>query len=112
MKRMASPRIIKSHLQAQLFPTQAFTKKSRIIYVGRNPKDNAVSYYYFYKSFAGMGYYKGSWDTFLQMYLKDHVVWGGWSHHCLGWWKHSHEANVLYLKYEDVKKVVYMIKEK
>ncbi|XP_070560884.1 sulfotransferase 1B1-like [Ptychodera flava] len=104
MKKMASPRLIKSHLAEHLFPTQAFTKKSKIIYVGRNPKDNAVSYYHFYKSVSGFGYYKGSWDAFLQMYLKDHIVWGGWSHHCLGWWKHNHESNVLYLKYEDVKK--------
>jgi len=31
---------------------------------------------------------------------------GLWTDHVLGWWKHKDDANVLYLKYEDVKKVL------
>ncbi|XP_077998915.1 sulfotransferase 1A1-like [Glandiceps talaboti] len=104
MKNLPSPRLIKTHLPEQLFPSQAFDKKSKIIYIARNPKDNAVSMYYFYQSTACYGYYKESWDQFVDMYMNGHIVYGSWFDHVMGWWKHSHQPNVLFLKYEDVKK--------
>jgi len=33
------------------------------------------------------------------------VPYGLWSDHVLGWWKHKDEPNVLFPKYEDLKKV-------
>ena len=46
--KMKSPRTIKSHLQGHIFPPDAWVKKSRVIYVARNPKDLCVSYYHFH----------------------------------------------------------------
>ena len=33
------------------------------------------------------------------------VYYNLWSDHVLGWWKHRNDSNVLFLKYEDLKKV-------
>lgn len=33
------------------------------------------------------------------------AYWGSWTEHVLGWWKHKDDDNVLFLKYEDLKKV-------
>ena len=35
------------------------------------------------------------------------ATWSHWDKHVLGWWKHKDDANVLFLKYEDLKKVCY-----
>ena len=33
------------------------------------------------------------------------MSYGLWSDHVLGWWQHKDEKNILFLKYEDLKKV-------
>ncbi len=33
------------------------------------------------------------------------VVYNLWNDHVLGWWKHKDDPNVLFVKYEDLKKV-------
>ncbi|XP_070541068.1 sulfotransferase 1E1-like isoform X1 [Ptychodera flava] len=48
LKSMTSRRLIKSHLPCNFFPRKAFEKKSKIVYILRNPKDTYVSYYYFH----------------------------------------------------------------
>ena len=35
------------------------------------------------------------------------ATWSHWDKHVLGWWKHKDDANVFFLKYEDLKKVCY-----
>ena len=32
--------------------------------------------------------------------------WNLWNDHVLGWWKHKDDPNVLFLKYEDLHKVI------
>ena len=39
------------------------------------------------------------------------VYYNLWSDHVLGWWKHRNDPNVLFLKYEDLKKVCDMTAE-
>lgn len=43
---MPSPRVIKTHLPLSLLPRSVAEVGAKVIYVGRNPKDVAVSYYY------------------------------------------------------------------
>ena len=60
---MKSPRVIKSHLPGHLLPPDVMRKKAKVVYVARNPKDVAVSYYYFSNSTPSLSLYK-TWDEF------------------------------------------------
>lgn len=42
-----SPRFLKSHMLMRYLPREMLAKKTKVIYVARNPKDAAVSYYHF-----------------------------------------------------------------
>lgn len=46
MPKMASPRVIKTHFPFSLMPRSVMEVPAKVIYVARNPKDVAVSYYY------------------------------------------------------------------
>ena len=35
------------------------------------------------------------------------VAYSAWNDHVLGWWKHKDDPNVLFLKYEDLHKVMF-----
>ncbi|NXA16190.1 ST1B1 Sulfotransferase, partial [Sapayoa aenigma] len=47
LESMASPRIIKTHIPAHILPKSFWENRCKMIYVGRNAKDVAVSYYHF-----------------------------------------------------------------
>ncbi|XP_077998115.1 sulfotransferase 1C4-like [Glandiceps talaboti] len=104
IKKMPSPRLIKTHLPYHHFPTQAIQKKCKIVYVARNPKDVAYSFYHHMQVVPDEVSYRGPWKTFFETYLQGKVCWGDWFDHVLGWWEHKDEDNILYLKYEDFKK--------
>ena len=56
-------------------------------------------------SFRGMA--KNLHDLLVFINLHFEATWSHWDKHVLGWWKHKDDANVLFLKYEDLKKVCY-----
>ena len=69
-----SPRVFKSHLVYHLIPQAPDgVPKPRYIYVMRNPKDTAVSYYH-HRHFMPFGK-KSSWDEFFGRFVKGE---GGW----------------------------------
>ena len=45
-----------------------------------------------------------TWDEFFECFLKGNVIFGSWWKHVSEWWAHRDEPNVLFLKYEDLKK--------
>nr|XP_006824218.1 PREDICTED: sulfotransferase 1C4-like [Saccoglossus kowalevskii] len=69
IERIPSPRLIKSHLPYQFFPSQALEKKCKIIYVARNPKDTAVSLYYMMQLMPVVGNHIKSWNHFYQLFV-------------------------------------------
>lgn len=46
----------------------------------------------------------GSFESFLDLFLKGQTPIGSYWQHVLPFWKHSTDSNVLFLKYEDMKK--------
>ncbi|WP_411025355.1 sulfotransferase domain-containing protein, partial [Salmonella sp. s55004] len=58
-----SPRILKTQLPMALLPTQLKEKKPKIIYVARNPKDSAVSYFNFCSLSDNLTTYR-NWSDF------------------------------------------------
>ncbi|XP_074649900.1 sulfotransferase 1B1-like [Tubulanus polymorphus] len=100
--KQSSPRICKMHLPWNLGPRQAVDKfKSRLIYVMRNPKDIAVSYYHFAQAFARTPFI-GSFSNFLKVFLAPNMSYGPIFDHYLGYWKERHRENILILYYEDL----------
>ena len=57
--------MIKTHLPGDLLPPQIFEKKPKVVYVGRNPKDCAVSFYHFHNLDMTLPSYK-TWDDFFK----------------------------------------------
>lgn len=96
----ARPRHIKSHLPMALLPKQLWTVKPKIIYVSRNPKDVAVSYWHHYQMIMG---YRGTREMFLEALLADQVVYCPQVQHVLDFWRLRSEQNVLFLTYEQMK---------
>ena len=101
--KMASPRAFKSHLPYELMPCGLpSSTPGKYIYVARNPRDVAVSY--FHHERAILFYPLCEWDDYFERFLKGDVDFGDYFDHVLSWWAHKDDDNVLFLKYEDMKK--------
>uniref|UniRef100_A0A3Q4HMF7 Sulfotransferase n=1 Tax=Neolamprologus brichardi TaxID=32507 RepID=A0A3Q4HMF7_NEOBR len=73
-----------------------------VVYVARNAKDNAVSYFHFERMNGGMPE-PGDWSTFLQDFMAGKKVFGSWYDHVNGWWeKKQTHSNFHYMFYEDL----------
>lgn len=102
LKDTPAPRLIKTHLPLGLIPQSLLDQKVKVIYVARNAKDVAVSYYNFYKM-AKVHPDPGTWDSFLEKFMDGQVSYGSWYQHVQEWWELSRTHPVLYLFYEDLK---------
>ena len=101
---MPSPRSFSGHTPYHMMPGgPPHTSPAKYIYIARNPKDVAVSFYYHAHAFQAFEY-SGPWDHFFQLFMDGKVDSGLWFDHVLEWWKHSDDANVLFLRFEDMKK--------
>ncbi|XP_077989068.1 sulfotransferase 1A1-like [Glandiceps talaboti] len=101
--QMPSPRLIRTHLPYHLMPKQWFEKKPKTLYVARNPKDTAVSGWHFTKINHFFKTYE-TFSDFFPKYLEGDVIYGSWFDHNLKWWEHRHDSNVMFVKFEDMKK--------
>uniref|UniRef100_A0A8C9QMU6 Sulfotransferase n=1 Tax=Spermophilus dauricus TaxID=99837 RepID=A0A8C9QMU6_SPEDA len=97
-----APRLIRTHLQLALLPQSFLDQKVKVIYVARNAKDVAVSYYNFYKMAKGHPE-PGTWDNFLEKFMDGQVSFGSWYQHVQKWGELDGPINLLYLFYEDLK---------
>ncbi|XP_011788896.1 PREDICTED: sulfotransferase 1A3 isoform X1 [Colobus angolensis palliatus] len=104
LKNTPAPRLIKSHLPLALLPQTLLDQKVKVVYVARNPKDVAVSYYHFHRM-EKTHPDPGTWDSFLEKFMAGEVSYGSWYQHVQEWWELSHTHPVLYLFYEDMKEV-------
>lgn len=104
-KALPSPRVIPTHLPFPLYPQKAIELHGKRLYVVRNPKDVAVSFYHFHRSHRLLGYFKGSWDDFFECFVTGQVIYGSWLDHTRAWWSHARENadKVLVLRYEEMK---------
>ncbi|XP_036593902.1 sulfotransferase 1A2 [Trichosurus vulpecula] len=103
LQEIPAPRILKTHLPLSLLPQALLDRKIKIIYVARNAKDVAVSYFNFYKM-AKVHPDPGTWEEFLETFMTGKVAYGSWYQHVLEWQELSKRHPVLYLFYEDMKK--------
>ncbi|XP_050566643.1 sulfotransferase 1B1 isoform X1 [Cygnus atratus] len=130
LEGMPSPRIIKTHIPADILPKTFWEKGCKMIYVGRNAKDVAVSYYHF-DLMNNLHPHPGTWDQYLEEFMAGRggvghpwvhvrtlrmlspadahghshcaVAYGSWFDHVRGYWERRREHPILYLFYEDMK---------
>uniref|UniRef100_A0A4X1U2Z9 Sulfotransferase n=2 Tax=Sus scrofa TaxID=9823 RepID=A0A4X1U2Z9_PIG len=102
LKDTPAPRLLKTHLPLALLPQTLLDQKVKVVYVARNAKDVAVSYYHFYRM-AKVHPNPGTWDSFLEDFMAGEVSYGSWYQHVQEWWELRHTHPVLYLFYEDMK---------
>ena len=102
--KMASPRAFMSHFPYEMMPCGLpNTIPGKYIYVVRNPKDVVVSFYHHYLTFPFYPHYE--WNEFFELFMKGDVNFGDYFDHVLSWWAHyKDDDNVLFLKYEDMKR--------
>ncbi|XP_075410086.1 amine sulfotransferase-like [Tenrec ecaudatus] len=98
-----SPRLFSSHLPYYLAPKGLKNKKAKIVYVYRNPKDVLISYFHFTKFLVTLEDVD-TVEQFMKRFLDGKVVGSLWFDHIRGWYEHRHSFNVLFMRYEDMKK--------
>ncbi|CAB3381573.1 Hypothetical predicted protein [Cloeon dipterum] len=101
VESMPSPRFIKTHLPLELLPKQLDVVKPKIVYVCRNPKDMCVSYYHYCRLMHDL---HGSFNDFCELFINDMVPMGPIWNHIMGFWNRRNDPNVLFLRYEELKK--------
>ncbi|XP_055914573.1 luciferin sulfotransferase [Eupeodes corollae] len=103
LKNVTEQRFIKTHLPFSLMPTSVMEKKCKVIYVARNPKDVAVSFYYLNRLYKTQGYV-GDFERYWTYFEKGLNTWMPYWSHIKEGWDNRHHPNVLFLFYEDMVK--------
>ncbi|XP_017782119.1 PREDICTED: sulfotransferase family cytosolic 1B member 1-like [Nicrophorus vespilloides] len=103
VKSRPRPRFIKSHLPWELMPKQirTFERRPKIIHVARNPKDVCVSYYHHVRFLEN---YSGDFNLYVQLFLRNKANYAPFFNNILSYWSRRSEPNIIFLKYEDMKK--------
>ncbi len=106
LSTLPKPRAFKSHMPYELMPCgKPNTTPCKYIYVARNPKDVATSYFFHH---IRMTVRKDAttldWDLFFRNFIYGNVDFGDFFDHVLSWWPHRNDDNVLFLMFEDMKK--------
>ncbi|XP_036434857.1 cytosolic sulfotransferase 3-like [Colossoma macropomum] len=103
-KLPTTPRLIKTHLPIQLVPKSFWEQNCRVVYVARNAKDTAVSFFHFDRMNMSQPD-PGDWNTFLQKFMDGKNVFGPWYDHVCGYWeKKLTYSNIHYMFFEDMAK--------
>ena len=104
LDKMPLPRAFHSHFPYSLLPCgPPHTTPCKYIYVVRNPKDVAVSLYFYTR--LTIPYFRDmSWEAFWKQYIEEGFEYGNYFDHLQSWLPHTTDQNVLFLKYEEMKK--------
>lgn len=92
---LTSPRLFKTHLPAR----HVLKNAGRFIYVVRDGRDVLVSYFYFYRTYLKL---EKEFSEFVEDFIAGNVRYGSWFKHVAEWQAHANEANVLFVRYEDL----------
>ncbi|KAI5632730.1 sulfotransferase domain-containing protein [Phthorimaea operculella] len=102
LSEMPSPRFVKSHLPMSLLPP-TLLDTAKVVYVARDPRDVAVSFYHHNKSNRVHGYI-GDFKTYWKLFLADLITYSPFFDHLKEAWERRHHPNMLFLFYEELPK--------
>ncbi|XP_019639303.1 PREDICTED: sulfotransferase 1A1-like [Branchiostoma belcheri] len=103
LKSAPSPRLMKTHLPYHLLPQQARDGKGKIIYCARNVKDVVVSWHNMRRMVEHVPC--GTWEENFQDFITpDLAFYGFWWDVIPEYWRHKDDDNLLFIKYEDLKR--------
>lgn len=120
MAEQSTRRFFKSHFPFLLLPRNITKVGAKIVYVARNPRDVAVSWYYLHKMHPLVGF-SGDFECFVKLFMDGMskfnslfnninainrlilAVYGPYWQHVLKAWSHRNEKNVFFMFYEDLK---------
>uniref|UniRef100_A0A182RPQ6 Sulfotransferase domain-containing protein n=1 Tax=Anopheles funestus TaxID=62324 RepID=A0A182RPQ6_ANOFN len=94
------PRFIKTHLPVSMLPKQYWSVKPKTVYIKRNPKSVAVSYFHHSRGI----FYRGTMDTFVRSFVREHQFYSPYHAHVIGYHELHDCDNILHLSYEDMKR--------
>ncbi|GMR55891.1 hypothetical protein PMAYCL1PPCAC_26086, partial [Pristionchus mayeri] len=107
MDTVSSPKKRIWHTQIPLrhLPQSIREGKCKLLYVARNPKDQAVSNFHYHKMARHLGLQTDlSWDDFFRLHCSGSLRGGSWFDHVLEYWEFSRtNPNVKFLFFEDLK---------
>ncbi|KAK9884596.1 hypothetical protein WA026_007436 [Henosepilachna vigintioctopunctata] len=101
LDQMTERRFIKSHLPLSLLPKDLLSSGCKVIYIARNPKDLAVSYYHHQRLMRLHGF-KNDFQKFWEYFSKNMVLWAPYWDHIFGGWEKRNEKNLLFMFYENI----------
>ncbi|XP_053126990.1 sulfotransferase 2B1-like isoform X2 [Hemicordylus capensis] len=101
LQQTSKPRLFTTHLPQQTLAAALRKSKPKVIYVARNPKDVAVSFYHFHKM-ANFLPDPGSFDDFLHHFLDGSVHFGSWFQHIKSWLSCQAELGLFCITYEEL----------
>ncbi|XP_078614504.1 sulfotransferase 1A1-like [Branchiostoma floridae x Branchiostoma japonicum] len=103
LKDAPSPRLLKTHLPYRLLPKDAREGTGKIIYCARNVKDVVVSWHKMREGFKFIP--SGTFDENFQEFINpEQAAFGFWWDVVPEYWRHKDDNNVLFLKFEDLKR--------
>ncbi|GMT02276.1 hypothetical protein PENTCL1PPCAC_24450, partial [Pristionchus entomophagus] len=109
-RRSASPparkRIWFTHLHVDHLPDAVKEGKCKLIYVARNPKDQAVSSFHFHRSARFLGLRTDmTWNEFFSHFRSGFICFGSWFNHVLPYWKFiRNNPKAKLIRYEDMQR--------
>uniref|UniRef100_M3YEK6 Sulfotransferase n=1 Tax=Mustela putorius furo TaxID=9669 RepID=M3YEK6_MUSPF len=86
-----SPRLVKTHLPIDLLPKSFWENNCKMIYLARNAKDVAVSYYHF-DLMNNLEPVPGPWEEYLERFMTGNAFFCIWFHHIV------HQSSFAYQK--------------
>ncbi|KAF5307588.1 hypothetical protein FQR65_LT18387 [Abscondita terminalis] len=105
VKKMKDPRCIKTHMKWDKLPTKILDETS-IIYIARNPKDVCLSSYRYLKDVVNVidCTFDDYSDYFIRGYRFADERYEDYWNHVLYFWERRNRPNVLFIKYEEMKR--------
>ncbi|XP_018564737.1 estrogen sulfotransferase isoform X2 [Anoplophora glabripennis] len=103
LTEMSGRRFIKTHLPFSLLPPNLLEVGCKVIYIARNPKDVAVSFYHLNRSIRTQGYV-GDFPRYWNYFENNLQPWTPYWEHIKEGWSRRNEPNLLFFFYENISK--------